>query len=120
MKALKNVLLVIAIYMAVLGVLFLFAPSVARVAFQLELPDAGLNQLYGQVLLAIALTVYLISTDVTKYAQLVWVPIFVEGGHILVFGYQLMTGISSFAQVGPPMIIAIIFTVLLFVFKGKA
>ena len=31
-----------------------------------------------------------------------------------------MTGIATFAQVGPPMIIAIIFTVLLFVFKGKA
>jgi uncharacterized protein YjeT (DUF2065 family) len=117
MKGLKNVLLAMAVYMTVIGVLFLFAPSVAKAAFQLSLPDAALNMLYGQVVLGIALMAYLVSTDVAKYARLVWALIFVEAGHILVFGWQLMTGLATFAQVGPPMIIAVIFLVLIFYFK---
>ena len=41
------------------------------------------------------------------------------GGHILVFLYQIITGIATFAQGGPPLIISIIFTVLLLVFSRK-
>jgi hypothetical protein len=38
---------------------------------------------------------------------------------VLVLGHQLVIGISSFAQVGPPLIVHTIFSVLLFVFRGN-
>jgi hypothetical protein len=117
MKGLKNVLLAMAVYMTIIGALFLFAPATAEAAFQLSLPDAALNMLYGQVVLSIALMAYLVSTDVAKHARLIWAMIFVEAGHILVFGWQLMTGLATFAQVGPPMIIAVIFLVLILYFR---
>ncbi len=120
MKGLRNVLLALAVYMTVVGVLFLFTPGVAEVAFNTSLPDRALTPLYGQLMLVIALMAYLVSTETAKYVKLVWAFIFAEAGHILIFGWQLMSGVATFAQVGPPLIIAVIFLVLLFVFKGKS
>lgn len=120
MKALRYVLIVLAVYTAIVGALFLFAPRVAEGAFHTSLPDAALTQLYGQVVLGIALMAYLVSTDVAAYRKLVWALVFVEAGHILVFAFQLMSGIATFAQVGPPLIIAAIFLVLLVVFSRKS
>jgi hypothetical protein len=40
-----------------------------------------------------------------------------ETGHIVVFAYQLATGMLNFAQAGPPLIINAIFSVLLFLFR---
>jgi hypothetical protein len=120
MKALRNTLLALAVYMTVVGALFLFAPRVAETAFSTSLPDRALTPLYGQVVLVIALMAYLVSTNVSSYKQLVWAFIFAEAGHVLIFGWQLMSGIATFVQVGPPMIIAAIFLALLFVFGRKA
>ena len=120
MKGLRYVLLALAVYMTVIGGLFLFAPRVVETAFQISLTDPALTPLYGQVVLVIALMAYLVFTDAAKYAKLVWVFIFAEAGHVLIFGWQLMSGISTFAQVGPPLIIAAIFLVLLFVFNRPA
>ncbi len=120
MKGLRYVLLALAVYMTVVGGLFLFAPRVAEAAFQTSLPDAALTPLYGQVVLVLALMAYLVSTDAAKYAKLAWAFIFAETGHVLIFGWQLMSRIASFAQVGPPLIIAVIFLVLLVVFSRQA
>lgn len=120
MKAFRFVLLALAVYMMVVGGLFLFAPRIAETAFQTSLPDAALTPLYGQLMLVIALAAYLVSTDVVKYAGLAWLFIFAEAGHVVIFGWQLMSGVAGFAQVGPPMIIATIFLVLIFVFSRKA
>jgi hypothetical protein len=48
---------------------------------------------------------------------LVWVFIFEQAGHVLVFVYLLSTGVQTFAQVGPPLIIAAIFLILLWLFR---
>lgn len=120
MKGLRYVLLALAVYMVVVGGLFLFAPRVAEAAFQMSLTDPALTPLYGQVVLVIALMAYLVSTDAAKYAKLVWAFVFAEAGHILIFGWQLMSGIASFAQVGPPLIIAVVFLVLLVMFNRPA
>jgi hypothetical protein len=120
MKGLRIVLLVQAVYLTILGLMFLFAPAAAEAAFQISLPDPALTPLYGQVVLTIALTAYLIASDMEKHIKLVWAFIFEQIGHILVFGYQLSAGIATFAQVGPPLIIAIIFLVLFVVFYRKA
>ncbi len=119
MNKLRFTLLALAVYMTVVGGLFLFAPRVAEAAFQTSLPDAALTPLYGQMMLVVALMAYLVSTDTEKYAGLIWGFLFAEAGHVLIFGYQLITGIATFAQVGPPMIIAAIFLVLLFIFSRR-
>lgn len=120
MKGLRYVLLALAVYMTVVGGLFLFVPSVAEAAFQMSLTDPALTPLYGQVVLVLALTAYLVSTDAAKYAKLAWAFIFAEAGHVLIFSWQLMSGISTFAQVGPPLIIAVIFLILLVAFNRQA
>ena len=119
-KGLRYVLLALAVYMTVVGGLFLFAPSVAEAAFQMSLTDPALTPLYGQVVLVLALMAYLVSTDAAKYAKPVWAFVFAEAGHILIFGWQLMSGIATFAQVGPPLIIAVIFLILLVAFNRQA
>ena len=119
MKGLRYVLLALTVYLTVIGGLFLFAPGAAEAAFQTSLPDAALTPLYGQVVLTLALMAYLVSTDAAKYTKLVWAFVFAEAGHVLIFGWQLMSGIATFAQVGPPLIIAVIFLVLLVAFNRK-
>ncbi|HSG43285.1 MAG TPA: hypothetical protein VLA72_09030 [Anaerolineales bacterium] len=120
MKGLRIVLLVQAVYLTILGLMFLFAPSAAEGAFQISLPDPALTPLYGQVVLTIALTAFLVASNLEKHIKLVWAFIFEQVGHILVFGYQLGGGIATFTQVGPPLIIAVIFLVLLSFFYRKA
>jgi hypothetical protein len=120
MKSLRSVLIVQAVYLLILGLMFLIAPSVAEAAFQISLPDPALTPLYGQVVLTIALMSYLVASDVEKHIKLVWAFIFEQIGHVLVFGYQLGTGIATFTQVGPPLVVAAIFLVLFVVFYRKA
>ena len=120
MKGLRIVLFVHAAYLLIMGVLFLFVPSAAEAAFKITLPDPALTPLYGQVVLTIALVAFLTASDMGKHIKLVWAFIFEQIGHILVFGYQLTKGIATFTQVGPPMIVAVIFLILLVVFYRKA
>jgi hypothetical protein len=120
MKGLRIVFLAQAIYLTILGLMFVFAPSLAEAIFQTELPDLILTPLFGQVLLSIAIACYLIAMDVEKQIKLVWALIFENAGHVVVFVYLLGTGGAGFATVGPPMIISAIFLVLFFVYYRKA
>lgn len=113
---LRTLMYVITIYLLILGILFLFLPRTAETVFGISLPDAALTMLYGQIVLTMAFLSYRIASEIGSYAKLSTVFIVLFGGHFLVWAYQLATGISTFAQVGPPFIISIIFTVLLFFF----
>ncbi len=108
---------ILGVYLAIVGVLFLFLPRVAETAFSISLRDPALTPLYGQVLLVIALMAFLVARDVEKHATLVWAFIFEQAGHVLVFLFLLLTGTQTFAQVGPPLIVSAIFLVLLLVFR---
>ena len=120
MKGLRIVFIVEAIYLTVLGVMFVFFPSVAESVFQSELLDPILTPLFGQVLLSLALACYLIARDVEKNITLTWALIFENAGHIVVFGYILGTGVAGFVTVGPPMIISAILLVLFIVYYQRA
>lgn len=120
MKGLRIVLYAQAVYLSILGLMFLFAPGTAEAAFKISLPDPALTPLYGQVVLTVALTAFLVASNIEKHVKLVWAFIFEQIGHILVFGYQLATGIATFAQVTPPLIVAIIFLILLLIYHRKA
>ena len=80
---LKYTLVALAVYLTLMGLLFLFIPGVAESVFKLQLPDPALTPLFGQVLLVIAYMSYMVSTDVEKYANFVNVVLFEQIGHVV-------------------------------------
>ena len=112
---LRTTMFVITAYLTVLGVLFLFLPGTAESVMGIELPDAALTMLYGQVVLTLAFLAFQVARD-SSLAKASNVFMVLFGGHILVWVYQLATGVSTFAQVGPPLVLSAIFTVLLLMF----
>lgn len=116
-KRLQITLYVITAYLTVFGILFLFLPGVAEKVLNNKLPDAALNMLYGQLSLTFAYTAFLAARGDDGLGKLSRVVLALTTGHVIVFGYQLMTGVLNFSQAGPPLIINAIFTVLLFMFR---
>lgn len=116
-KRLQITLYVIAAYLTVFGILFLFLPSVAEKIMSTSLPDAALNMLYGQLTITFAYTAFLATRGGDGAGKMSRVILALTTGHVVVFGYQLMTGVLNFAQAGPPLVINAIFTVLLFLFR---
>ena len=114
---LRITLYVIMVWLGVLGLLFLFLPSVAEKVMSAALPDRVLTMLYGQVMLTLAYLAFLAAQGGEGLTRLSRVILILTAGHVLIFGYQLATGMSTFAQAGPPLIINLIFTVLLFIFR---
>lgn len=116
-KRLQVTLYVIAAYLTIFGILFLFLPSVAEKVMSTSLPDAVLNVLYGQLTLTFAYTAFLAARGGDGASTLSRVILALTAGHVVVFIYQLGTSGLNFAQAGPPLIINAIFTVLLFMFR---
>lgn len=116
-KGLQITLYVVCIYLLVFGLLFLLAPGVAAKVMSTTLPDAALNMLYGQMMLTFSYVAFLAARGGEGLARLSRVILVLTIGHVLVFGYQLATGMLNFAQAGPPLIVNAIFTVLLFLFR---
>jgi hypothetical protein len=105
------------VYLTVFGIFFLFMPSVAEKLMSTTLPDKALNILYGQLMLTFAYVAFLAARDVEGPRKLSRVILTLTVGHVVIFGYQLITGIMTFAQAGPPLIINLIFTILLVIFR---
>ncbi len=116
-KRLQVTLYGIAAYLTVFGILFMFLPRIAEKVLSNSLPDAALNMLYGQLTLTFAYVAFLTARGGDGSSKLAGVLLALTAGHILVLGYQLMTGMLNFAQAGPPLIINTIFTVLLLLFR---
>jgi hypothetical protein len=116
-KRLKILLYVVAAWMTVVGVLFLFLPNVAEAMFGAPLPDRGLAMLYGQVVLTFAFTAFLAAQGGDGLSKLSLVILVLTIGHVIIFGYQLISGMSSFMSAGIPLIVNAIFSVLLFLFR---
>ncbi len=116
-KKLQITLYVIAAYLTVFGVLFLFLPSIAEKIMSTSLPDAALNMLYGQLTLTFAYTAFLAARGRDGVRILSRLILVLTAGHVVVFGYQLGTGMLNFAQAGPPLIVNAVFTALLFFFR---
>lgn len=116
-KKLQITLYVIALYLVVFGILFLFLPGVAEKVLSTKLPDAALNMLYGQLTLTFAYVAFLAAREAEGVGKLSRIILVLTAGHVVIFGYQLLTGLLNFAQAGPPLIINAIFTALLFLFR---
>lgn len=116
-KRLQITLYVIAAYLTVFGILFLFLPSVAEKVLSTSLPDTALNMLYGQLTLTFAYLAFLAARSGDGLGKLSRILLALTVGHIVIFGYQLGSGMLNFAQAGPPLIVNTVFTALLFSFR---
>ena len=116
MKALKIMMYVVVTYMTVIGALYLFFPGIAENAFGITLSDRGTAMLHGFGNLVMAYLIYLTASNMEPYRKLVTVFQIFSAGEALIFAFQWLSGMYTFAQVGPPMIIWTVFTVLLFIF----
>ncbi len=116
-KRLKIILYVVAIWMSVTGILFLFLPNIAEKMFATPLPDRSLAMLYGQVVLTFAFASFLAARGGDGLSKLSLLILILTIGHVLVFGYQLLTGMSGFSSAGIPLIVNAIFSILLLLFR---
>jgi hypothetical protein len=118
-RKLQITLYFIAAYLAFFGILFVFGPGVAEQITSTTLPDATLNLLYGQYTLTFACVAFMAARENEAASKLSLTILIVTAGHVVVFGYLLMTGMQGFPQAGPPLIVNLVLTVLLFLFRKE-
>jgi alkylhydroperoxidase family enzyme len=82
------------------------------------LPDAKLNLLYGQHTLTFAFVAFMAAREKEAASKLSLTILILTAGHVVIFGYLLMTGIQDFPQAGPPLIVNSVLTVLFFFSEG--
>jgi hypothetical protein len=97
-------LYVISAYLAFFGILFLFAPGVFEQITQSTLPDAKLTLLYGQHTLTFAVVAFMAAREKKTASKLSLTILILTAGHVIMFGYLLVSGMERFPQVGPPLI----------------
>jgi uncharacterized membrane protein len=116
-RKLQFTLYVVAAYLAVFGVLFVFAPRVFERITKSPLPDAKLTLLYGVHTLIFALVAVVAAREKEAASKLSLTILLVTAGNAVVFGYLLLTATEGFSQVGPPLIVNSVLAILLFVFR---
>jgi hypothetical protein len=116
-RRLQVTLYVIAAYLALFGALFLFAPGAFERITNTTLPDAKLTLLYGQYTLTFAYVAFMAAREKEAASKLSRTILIVTAGHVVIFGYLLMTGMRYFPEVGPPLIVNLVLTALLLLFR---
>jgi hypothetical protein len=115
-KKLRITLYLVTAYLALFGVLFLLAPSVAsRLTHTMH--DPTLDLLYGQYTLTFAFVALMAARASQAASKLSLAILVLTAGHVVVFGYLVLNGIQGFAQAGPPLVANSVLTVLLFLFR---
>ena len=116
-RKLQITLYVVAAYLAVFGILFVFAPAVFERITQTTLSDAKLTLLYGVHTLIFAFVALMAAREKEAASKLSLTVLLVTAGNAAVFGYLLFTANEGFSQVGPPLVVNFTLTVLLFLFR---
>jgi hypothetical protein len=116
-RKLQITLYVVAAYLAVFGLLFVFAPGVFERITQTALPDAKLTLLYGVYTLIFAFVAFMAAGEKEAASKLSLTILLVTAGNAVVFGFLLLAATEGFAQVGPPLIVNSVLAVLLFLFR---
>jgi len=116
-RRLQITLYVIAAYLALFGILFVFVPGVFEEITQSTLPDAKLTLLYGQYTLTFAYVAFMAARDKEAASKLSLTILILTAGNVVVFGYLFITGMQGLSQSGPPLIVNSILTVLLVLFR---
>ena len=116
-RKLQITLYVVGVYFSVFGIMFVFAPRVFEQITQSTLPDAKLTLLYGVHTLIFAFVAFMAAREKDAASKLSLTTLLVTAGNAIVFGYLLLITSEGFSQVGPPLIVNAILTVLLFLFR---
>src|SRR5919106_639874 len=116
-RKLQITLYITAAYLAVFGIMFVFAPRAFEQITQSTLPDAKLTLLYGVHSLIFAFVAFLAAREKEAASKLSLTILLVTAGNAVVFGYLLLTAAEGFSQAGPPLIVNSVLTVLLFLFR---
>jgi cell shape-determining protein MreD len=82
--------------------LFVFAPGVFEQITQSTLSDAKLTLLYGQYTLIFAYVAFMAAREQDATSKLTLTILIVTAGHVVVFGYLLMTGRKAFLKSARP------------------
>jgi hypothetical protein len=118
-RKLQITLYVTAAYLALFGILFLFAPRLFEQITQSKLPDAKLTLLYGQHTLTFAFVAFMAAREKQAASKLLLTILILTAGNVAIFGYLLLSGMEGISQVGPALIVNSILTVLLFLFRKE-
>ena len=118
-RKLQITLYVVAAYLAIFGMVFVFAPRAFEQITQSTLPDAKLTLLYGQHTLTFAVVALMATREKEATGKLSLTILILTAGNVAIFGYLLVGGIEGFPQAGPPLIVNSILTVLLLLFRRK-
>jgi uncharacterized membrane protein len=118
-KKLQITLYVVAAYLAVFGIVFVFAPGVFERITQTTLPDAKLTLLSGVQTSIFAFVAFMAAREKEAASKLSLTILLVTAGNAVVFGYLLLTATEGFSQVGPPLVVNSVLTVLLFLFRKQ-
>src|SRR5262249_14833779 len=118
-RKLQITLYVVAAYLAVFGILFVFAPGVFERITQTALPDAKLTLLYGVYTLIFPFGGLVAVREKEGARKLSLTILLVTAGNAIVFGYLLPPTNEGFSKVGPPLVVNFILTVLLFLFRRQ-
>jgi uncharacterized membrane protein len=116
-RRLRITLYVVAAYFGFFGVLFVFAPSLFEQLTRTTLPDPKLTLLYGQHTLIFAFVAVMAAREKEAASKLSFTILIVTAGNVLVFAYLLIIGQEGLSQVGPPLVVNSILTVLLVLFR---
>jgi hypothetical protein len=118
-RRLQITLYVSAAYLASFGILFVFAPSLFEQMTQTTLPDAKLTLLYGQYTLTFAYVAFMAAKGKDATSTLSFTILIVMAGNAVVFAYLLVTGRESLLQAGPPLIVNLVLTLVLLLFRKQ-
>jgi hypothetical protein len=118
-KKLQITLYFIAAYLALFGVMFLFAPSVTEQITRTT-HNATLNVLYRQYTATFAFVAFMAAREREATSKLSLAILVLMAGHVIVFSYLLLSGIQDFSQAGAPLIVNFVLTVLLLLFRRTA
>lgn len=79
-----------------------FAPGVFEQITRTTLPDVSFTLVYGVYTLTFAFVAFMAAREKEAASKLSLTILMVTAGHVVVFGYLLLTGMGAFSQVGPP------------------
>ena len=118
-RRLQVTLYVVAAYLAIFGILFLFAPGVFEQITQSKLADPNAHTFVRPIHANFCRCGVYGSQRERTATKLSLTILILTGGNVLMFGYLLVSGMERFSQAGPPAVVNFILTVLLFLFRRK-
>ena len=111
--ALRATLVALAVYLGLLGLLFVLAQDLAAALHGIVMHDPVAFRQWGVALLMLALLAGLLAADPLRHRRLLWVALLGLPLDALVLAYDLLSGASTPRQHGVPLLLnAVLFALL--------